>query len=296
MLAHGIEAIRAHLASLPDSSGLAVDTLREAYDKAEYVFQMPEGVTGESVTAGSVSAEILSPASIEGGRTVLYLHGGGYALGSPRSHRHMAANIAVAASAKAVLVDYRLAPESPYPAAVDDAVSVYRWLLDNGTRASDIVVAGDSAGGGLAVATLVAVREQALELPAGGVCISPWADLTNSSETYRTLAERDPMVTAESIGRWTEAYLGDRDPKTPLASPAHADLAGLPPLLIQVGADEILLGDSRLLASNAQAAGVPVELEEWKDMIHVWHWFGEYLDEAAEATAGIARFVAARTG
>lgn len=296
MLAHGIKAVREHLTSLPDSSGLAIEALRDAYDKAEYVFQMPEGITVESVTAGSVSAEILTPLSTEGARTILYLHGGGYALGSPRSHRHMVANLAVAANAKAVLIDYRLAPENPFPAAVDDAVSVYRWLLDNGTSADQVVIAGDSAGGGLAVATLLALRDQSITLPAGGVCISPWTDLTNSSETYETHATRDPMVTTASIKRWTDAYLGDRDPKTPLASPAHADLAGLPPLLIQVGTDEVLLGDSRLLAGNAEAAGVEVKLEEWENMIHVWHWFAEYLDEAGEATAGIATFVAARTG
>ncbi len=296
MLAHGIKAVREHLTSLPDSSGLAIEALRDAYDKAEYVFQMPEGITVESVTAGSVSAEILTPLSTEGARTILYLHGGGYALGSPRSHRHMVANLAVAANAKAVLIDYRLAPENPFPAAVDDAVSVYRWLLDNGTSADQVVIAGDSAGGGLAVATLLALRDQSITLPAGGVCISPWTDLTNSSETYETHATRDPMVTTASINRWTDAYLGDRDPKTPLASPAHADLAGLPPLLIQVGTDEVLLGDSRLLAGNAEAAGVEVKLEEWENMIHVWHWFAEYLDEAGEATAGIATFVAARTG
>jgi len=295
MLAHGMKAIREHLASMPGSSDVAIEKLRDAYDKAEYVFQMPEGVGVESVTAGSVSAEILSPEGKQSGRTILYLHGGGYALGSPRSHRHMAANLAVAAQAKTVLIDYRLAPESPFPAAVNDAVSVYQWLLENGTTASNVIIAGDSAGGGLTVATLIAARDRGLPVPAGGVCISAWADLTNTSETYETLADADPMVTRESIMRWTQAYLSGSDPKTPLASPAHADLTGLPPLLIQVGSDEVLLGDSRMLAANAKKAGVHVKLEEWDGMIHVWHWFAEYLDEAAQATQSIAAFIASHT-
>ena len=170
----------------------------------------------------------------------------------------------------------------------------YRGLLDAGIAPRSIVIGGDSAGGGLTVAALVAIREAGLALPAGGVCISPWADLTNEAESYRTHADRDPLVFQEDIDRWGSAYLAGADPRAPLASPLHADLSGLPPLLIQVGSEEVLLDDSRRLAARCEAAGVEATLEVWEEMIHVWHWFGEYLDEAGSAVRRIGEFVAGR--
>jgi phosphinothricin tripeptide acetyl hydrolase len=295
MLGHGIAAIRTHLLALPDMRGASVETLRENYDKAEYVFECPADVEVDTVTLGAVPSEVLTPGEVVDGRTVLYLHGGGYALGSPRSHRHLAADIASAASARAYLIDYRRAPEHPYPAALDDAIEAYEALLAKGVDASKIVIAGDSAGGGLCAATLVALRDRDIALPAGGVCISPWTDLTNSAASYVSMADLDPMVSIEDIKRWTEAYLGSCSPTEPLASPAHAALEGLPSLLIQVGEHEVLLDDAKLLATRAEAAGVDVTLEVWDDMIHVWHWFGGYLDEAGAAVQRIARFVEART-
>lgn len=298
MLEKGMPAIRKHLSSLPPSTGLDVDTLRSAYDKAERAFPMPDGVTVRETSIGGVAAEQLLPAGIEpqSSPAILYLHGGGYALGSPKSHRHMVAALCKAAGASGQVIHYRRAPEAPFPAAVDDAVAAYAALLEGGMSAANLVIAGDSAGGGLTAATLVALRDRGIALPAAGICISPWADLTNSSETYKTLADVDPMVTPADIERWTAAYLNGADPKTPLASPAFADLRGLPPLLIQVGSDEVLLGDSKLLAANAEAAGVSVTLEVWENMIHVWHWFGSYLDEAAEATDAAAAFVRKNVG
>jgi len=291
MLEHGMSAIRKHLASLPPSDSLPVEVLRAAYDKAEKVFGLPDDVTIAASEAGGVPAERLSPANAAGPRTILYLHGGGYVLGSPRSHRHMIAHLARAARASAVAINYRLAPEHPFPAAVEDAVSAYRGLLNEGVPASSITLAGDSAGGGLTAAALVAIGEEKLPMAGAGVCLSPWTDLTNSAESYTSRAAADPMVTRSSIERWTEAYLGGADPRTPLASPAHASLRGLPPLLIQVGEDEVLVDDARLLASRAEAAGVDVTLEVWEGMIHVWHWFAEYLDEAARATARVGEFI-----
>ncbi|MFT5394631.1 MAG: monoterpene epsilon-lactone hydrolase [Gammaproteobacteria bacterium] len=291
MLAHGMPAIRDHLASLPSSEGVPVQALRKAYDKAESVFATDPTVRVESVAAGSVPGELLTPPSVHQNRTVLYLHGGGYALGSTRSHRHVAADIATASGARALIIDYRLAPEHPFPAALDDAVTAYRWLLDTGTPANQIAIAGDSAGGGLTAATLLALREQNIALPACAICISPWADLTNSAESYTTRAAVDPMVTKTSIERWTDAYLGELDPKTAFASPALGDLSGLPPILIQVGSAEVLHDDAVLLNERAKQAGTDVTLEVWKDMIHVWHWFGKYLDEAGQATTRIGEFI-----
>ncbi len=291
MLKPGIAAIREHLATLPDSAGLSVQQLRSAYDKAEKLFRLPEGLERTTFDANGVRCERLTPAGADQSSALLYFHGGGYALGSPSSHRHMVANIAAQAGISAVVPDYRLAPEAPFPAAVDDALKTYQWLLDDGVDPSSITLAGDSAGGGLTAATLVSIRDHGLPLPLAGVCISPWADMTNVAQSYETRAEADPIVTKASISRWTAAYLGDTDPRTPLASPAFADLNGLPPLLIQVGNDEVLLDDAKRLAERAESAGVATTLEVWDDMIHVWHWFAEYLDEAGEAVARIAEFI-----
>ena len=292
MLQHGIDGIRAHLATLPPMREQSVEEARKMYDKAQYVFALPEGVEVLKDEIGGVPVEVVTPPS-HGAGTFLYFHGGGYAIGSPASHRHLVGALAAASRTRAFALDYRRAPEHPFPAAVDDAVAGYRGLLDSGIAPGSIVLGGDSAGGGLTVAALVAIRDAGLALPAAGVCISPWTDLANGGDSYRTHADRDPLVFQEDIDRWGAAYLAGADPRTPLASPLHADLSGLPPLLVQVGSEEVLLDDSRKLAARCEAAGVEAELEVWDEMIHVWHWFGEYLDEADSAVQRIAEFVSA---
>jgi monoterpene epsilon-lactone hydrolase len=294
MADRGIDVVRAHLAKLPPSDSLTTAELRAQYERAEKVFPTPSDVKVERVNAPVVPAEWLRPPSAELGRVVLYLHGGGYVIGSPRSHRHLAAAIAGAAGASALLLDYRLAPEHPFPAAVEDATAAYRWLLDQAIAPERIVIAGDSAGGGLTVATLLALREARVPLPAGGVCISPWVDLTCSGASYRTMAEADPIVRRAGVEEMALAYLGATSPRTPLASPLFADLRGLPPLLIHVGRDEVLLDDAVQLAERARAAGVDVTLDIYERMIHVWHWFLPMLDEAQTAVEAIGRFVRAR--
>ena len=294
MADRGIDVVREHLAKLPPSDSLTIAERRAQYERAEKVFPTPPEIKVERVSAPAAPAEWLRPPSAAPGRVVLYLHGGGYVIGSPRSHRHLAAAIAGAAAASALLLDYRLAPEHPYPAAVDDAVAAYRWLLDQGIAPGHVVVAGDSAGGGLTVATLLALREAGVPLPAGGVCISPWVDLSCGGESYRTKAAVDPIVQRAGVDQMARAYLGDTPPRTPLASPLFADLGGLPPLLIHVGSDEVLLDDAVQLADRARAAGVDATLEVWDRMIHVWHWFLPMLDEAQDAIDGIGRFVRAR--
>jgi len=295
MAERGIHIVREHLAKLPPSDSLTIAERRAQYERAEKVFPTPAEVKVERVTAPAVPAEWLRPPSAAPGRVVLYLHGGGYVIGSPRSHRHLAAAIAAAARSSALLLEYRCAPEAPFPAAVDDAVAAYRWLLDQGVSAGGIVIAGDSAGGGLTGAALLALRDARLPLPAAGVCISPWVDLTCSGASYATKAASDPIVKRAGVDEMARAYLGTADPRTPLASPLFADLRGLPPLLIQVGSEEVLLDDSIQLAERAKAAGVDTTLEVWEQMIHVWHWFLPMLDEAEEAVAAIGRFAASRT-
>jgi len=292
MTARGIDVVREHLAKHPAPAETAAK--RAQYDRAERVFKTPADVRVEAVPAGGVPSEWLVPAGARTDAAVLYLHGGGYVIGSPRSHRHVAAAVAAAAGIAALLPDYRLAPEHPFPAAVDDAVAAYGWLLDRGIAPGRIAVAGDSAGGGLTVATLLALRERGRPLPAAGVCISPWVDLTCSGASYATRAAVDPMVTRDGVAEMARQYLAGADAKTPLASPLHADLAGLPPLLIQVGSDEVLLDDSTQLGAQARAAGVDAEVEVWPDMIHVWHWFLPMLDEAQRAVERIGEFVKGR--
>jgi phosphinothricin tripeptide acetyl hydrolase len=294
MADRGIDVVRAHLAKLPPSDSLTTAERRAQYERAEKVFPTPSDVKVERVNAPVAPAEWLRPPSAEPGRVVLYLHGGGYVIGSPRSHRHLAAAIAGGAGASALLLDYRLAPEHPFPAAVEDATAAYRWLLDQAIAPERIVIAGDSAGGGLTVATLLALREARVPLPAGGVCISPWVDLTCSGASYATKADADPIVQRSGVEEMARAYLGATSPRTPLASPLFADLRGLPPLLIHVGSDEVLLDDAVQLAARAKAAGVDVTLEVYDRMIHVWHWFLPMLDEAQTAVEAIGRFVRSR--
>ena len=294
MADRGIDAVRAHLAKLPPSDSLTTAERRAQYERAEKVFPTPADVKVERVSAPAAPAEWLRPPSAEPGRVVLYLHGGGYVIGSPRSHRHLAAAIASASHASALLLDYRLAPEHPFPAAVDDATAAYRWLLDQGIAPARIVIAGDSAGGGLTVATLLALREARVPLPAGGVCISPWVDLTCGGASYATKADADPIVRRAGVEQMAQAYLGATPPRTPLASPLFADLRGLPPLLIHVGTDEVLLDDAVQLAERARAAGVDATLDTYERMIHVWHWFLPMLDEAQTAVDAIGRFVRSR--
>jgi acetyl esterase/lipase len=221
----------------------------------------------------------------------LYLHGGGYIMGSPNTHRSLAGEVSRAAQAAVLLVDYRLAPEHPFPAAVEDGVAWYRWLLGQGFAPRQLAIAGDSAGGGLVVATLVSARDQKLPMPAAAVCISPWSDMTCSNESYKTRAEADPLVGSGGIGDMAKLYLQSADPKNVLASPNFASLRSLPPLLIHVGRDEVLLDDSIKLDQKAKADGVNSTLEIWEDMIHVWHAFHPMLPEGKQAITRVGEFL-----
>ncbi len=254
----------------------------------------PRDLVREPVDAGGVAAEIFAAPGADAGRTVLYLHGGGYIMGDSEAYRVLAYDLSKAAGARVVVPNYRLAPEHPFPAAVEDAQAAWRWLLATGAAPERTAVAGDSAGGGLAVATLVALRRTGDPLPAAAVCISPWVDMEGLGESVRELAARDVMVQPGTLLHFAELYLNGADPRTPLAAPLYAELAGLPPLLIQVGGGEILRDDSRRLAARARAAGVEVTLEEWPEMIHVWHLFAHMLSEGREAIQKAGAFIRER--
>jgi epsilon-lactone hydrolase len=254
----------------------------------------PPGIDIEEAEGLGVVGEWLRPRDGDDGGVILYVHGGAFVLGSRNTHRQIASQIAIAARARALVVDYRLAPEHPFPAGLDDAVRSYRALLDAGVDARRIVIAGDSAGGGLALAALVALREAGCPLPAGAVLLSPWTDLALSGPSHVTRAAADPLLATEGMPGFVRAYLGDRDPRTPLASPLYADLAGLPPLFVQVGDDEVLLDDATRVATRAEAASVKVTLEVWEGMWHVFQQTAARVPEAREAVLRIGAFVRER--
>jgi acetyl esterase/lipase len=286
-----IEVLRQFLAAAPNTDQMSLDERRAFFDSLSEQFPTPADVVVERADANGVRAEWVRAAGARPDSVVLYLHGGGYIVGSPLSHRHLVAELGRAAEAAALSLDYRLAPEHPFPAAVEDAVTAYAWLLDQGISPNRIVIAGDSAGGGLTVATMLLLRDRGIALPAGGVCISPWADLTISAESYKTKADVDPMLNKDQLMMMAAAYLAGADPRSPLASPIFADLKGLSPLLIQVGTDEIILDDSLVLAERAKEAGVACTLEVSEEMIHVWHFFYPLVRQGREAIARIGEFV-----
>jgi monoterpene epsilon-lactone hydrolase len=256
---------------------------------------VPDDIQVESVDANGVPAEWVVPPDAANDRVILYLHGGGYVIGSLNTHRSLVAAIARSASARALSLDYRLAPEHPFPAAVDDAVTGYRWLLTIGAQPEQIVIAGDSAGGGLTIATLIALRDLGEPLPVAAVCLSPWVDLEGIGESMASKADADPIVQKEPMQRMAAWYLAGADTRSPLAAPLYADLRGLPPLLIQVGTSETLLDDSTRITERARAAGVDVTLEPWEEMIHVWQLFGPAIPESRDAVERIGAFIRQQT-
>ncbi len=286
-----LERLMAFLARQPDLTGAPIAERRAAYDKAEKAFALPEGVTVAPSNPGGVASDLIKVRDAIDGRKILYLHGGGYAIGSTRSHRHLAAAIGVAARADVVLPDYRLAPEHAFPAAVDDALAVYRAIL-GGAAPDRLVVAGDSAGGGLTVATLLAARAAGHALPAAAVCLSPWVDLNCAPDSLvAQAAAGDPLVNLDDITLYARAYLGKTPVDNPLASPIFGDLGGLPPLLIHASASEALVSDSTRLAEAARKAGVDVTLELTDGTPHVWHWFWPRLDLARDSIKRIGAFL-----
>jgi acetyl esterase/lipase len=267
-----------------------VPSLRRQLDRLSWLRAVPRAVARESVRIEHISGEWLNPPHPVG--TILYLHGGGYHFGSIRLYRELAARLALACGARVLLPEYRLAPEHPFPAAVDDALLVYRRLLADGHTPERIVVAGDSAGGGLSLALVLALRDAGEPLPAAVVVLSPWTDLSGSGETMTTCVELDAVLPADVVRHFAASYAAGRDVSNPLISPLQGDLSGLPPLLVQVGTDEVLLSDSLRLVEKARAAGLAVQCDQWPGMWHVWQLFASVVPEARDAIDGIGRFVA----
>lgn len=278
----------------PPAHTMPLAERRALYDRAETAFPLPDGVAAEPWREGGLEGDLIRVEGARPDRAILYLHGGGYAIGSHRSHRHLAAALGVAARADVLVPHYRLAPENPFPAALDDALAAHDWLRRERPDAR-ICVMGDSAGGGLAAAVLISLRDRGGPQPAAGVCLSPWVDLDCASNAeLKAAAAGDPMVDFTDISEYAGAYLGDTPAENPLASPIHADLGGLPPLLIQASRDEALRSDSERLAAKAEAAGVEVTLELSDELPHVWHWFWPRLEIARESIASIGSWLEPR--
>ena len=268
-----------------------VEDLRTTCERWMSQFRPSEDVSWDPVDAGGVPGEWIATPGAAEERIILYLHGGGYVFWEVRTYRDLISRLARAAGARGLGIDYRRAPEHPFPAALEDSTAAYRWLLANGASPSNIAIAGDSAGGGLALATLVALRDAGEPLPSCGICISPWVDLEALGKSMTTKAQVDPIVVKEVTLRMAKMYIGERDWRSPLAAPLYADLRGLPPLLIHVGGNETLLDDSTRIAQRAKEAGVEVTLEVWDDMPHVWHIFASFLPEARQAIDGAGEFI-----
>ena len=272
------------------------DDERASYENMLASMPMAEDIETQRVGAGGVPAEWLRAPGASADRVMLYFHGGGYVIGSMRTHRAMLGEISRASGFAVLGLDYRLAPENPFPAPVEDALAAYRWLLASGVEPGHIVLGGDSAGGGLVVSALVAIRYAGEPMPAAGVCISPWVDMEATGASFDANAAADPSVSKERILNIAKVYLAGKNPRAPLASPLHADLRELPPLLSIVGSIETLLDDARALTEKARAAGVEALLEVWDDMPHVWTHFASILPEGQQAVDRIGDFMRGQVG
>lgn len=267
-----------------------IDQMRRDCD--ELLWSDAVAAQSEQVSAQGADATWIVATETRPDAVLLYLHGGGFQVGSVRSHRDLIARLSRAAGCRALAIDYRLAPEHRFPAALNDAVGAYQWLLEQGIAPARIAIAGDSAGGGLALSTLLVLRERYLPLPAAAVVLSAWTDLAATGDSYESRAAADPLNQRRMVQSMARRYLGDStDPRDPLVSPLYADLAGLPPLLMQVGDRETVLDDSRNFAAKARAAGVQVQLEVWDGMIHVFQQFAAELPQAGLAIDSIGRFL-----
>jgi epsilon-lactone hydrolase len=287
--------VRFYVKQKPPGEAALVDFTRRRFSTPGWLVWLHSlGVKIERVDS-TVKGEWVSPRDgPKSGRVVYYLHGGGYISGSAKSCRPITATLARLADARVFGLDYRLAPEHRFPAGLEDAVAGYRWLLSRGTDPGSTAIVGDSAGGGMTLALALRLRDAGQPLPACLVCLSPWTDMTSESESLITNSDRDSMFVGEDIERYAHAYLGDHSRRDPLASPLLANLGGLPPLLIQVGREEVLLDDARELHAKIQAGGGSSELHIYEDVPHGWHYGAPFVPETRAALREAADFITTR--
>ncbi|HJM27020.1 MAG TPA: alpha/beta hydrolase [Acidimicrobiales bacterium] len=299
MASEQANAIKEQLRMLSEAVG-GVETVEEQRAQFEMAMSMmtvpPDGVTWTEVDAGGVPAIWANPEGGSADHVIQYVHGGGYKIGSANGYRNFTGQLARAVGCRVLNVDYRLAPEHPHPAAVNDSSAAYRWLLDQGYGSDRIAISGDSAGGGLTLSTLLRLRDDGVALPVAGIPISPWVDMEGLGESMTTRAEVDVLVSPEGLKEGADVFLAGQDARDPLASPLYGDFAGIPPLLIQVGDEETLLDDSTRMAEVAGLAGVDVSLEVFPEMQHVFQLFVGNMPEADKALAKITAWLRPRLG
>lgn len=290
----GIEKLMETLRERGQPDGLSLEERRARMEEIGERFPAPADAAVEAVEIAGRPAEWVYDPAADQGRVMLYVHGGGYVQGSLATHRNMVFEIAKAIGGRVLNLDYRMAPEHPFPAAVDDTVAAWKALLESGVDPAKASFGGDSAGGGLVVAALMAARDQGVAPPACGCCISPWTDLIGTGRTMDAKADEDPMVGRAGLDFFAGLYAGGQDKATPLMSPIFGDLKGLPPLLVQVGTAETLLDDSRRLVARARHAGVDIDYAEWPGMPHIWHIFAPILQASRDAIAELGGYVRGR--
>jgi acetyl esterase/lipase len=273
-----------------------VRSMRRVWHSLANALWTASGVDVRRAHVAGMHAEWLTPEAPAARKVILYLHGGAYVFGNCTTHRQLVSYIARSCGVRALVIEYRLAPENPFPAAIEDSLAAYRALLEEGYAADEIVLMGDSAGGGLVMALLLSLRNAGEEMPAGAVMFSPWLDLTASGESMTTRERRDPWFKPPDMPIIASYYCAQDDYTNPLVSPVFADVSGLPPVYIQVGDDEILLSDSTRIAENIEAAGGEVTLEVWPGMFHVFQVFVHQMPESREAIAKLVPFVQSRLG
>jgi epsilon-lactone hydrolase len=300
MASEQAQALKAQMIEMREQrAAMPAPTLEEMRANSGMMSQMtaePERVTFSVVDAGGVPALWAIPAQGADDRVLEYLHGGGYVLGSAETHQRLAGHLANVIGCRVLDVDYRLAPENPHPGPVEDSVQAYRWLLDQGYRPEHLAIAGDSAGGGLTLATLLKLSADGLPQPAAAVPLSPWTDMEGTGDSVQSNADRDVMLTPDALKGMADMFLGGGDPRDPLASPLHGDYHGVAPLYIQVGGDEALLDDARRVAAKARADGVEVQLDEFPEMQHVFQLSAGNMPEADQAVARIGAYLRPRLG
>ncbi len=279
-------------ARLPEGAPLA--DVRAYIEGMARVFRPLRGVDCLARQYGDVPVELQQPHEVDAGHAMMYLHGGGYCFGSPASHRHVTTRLAKWARCPVWSVDYRLAPEHPFPAGLDDARAVYRAMLDAGLDPSDITVAGDSAGGGMALSLLAVLRNEGAPMPAACAALSPWTDLAATGTSFHEREARDPLIRPGDIRRFSQWYRNGTPPQDPLASPLYGEFKGFPPILIHVGTEEVLFDDAVRVHEKALAAGVDSTCYIGEGLPHVWHYFTPFLPDANKALHGVADFLKAR--
>ena len=269
-----------------------VEESRAGFEQFAAMFQVAKDVKIDNVDVNGVSAVWISTPEAVEENVVLYFHGGGYVFGSINTHKEFMSRISRVSNSRVLLIDYRRAPENPFPAALEDAITAYKWLIDSeGIKPENLIIGGESAGGGLTLATLLKLRDTGIPLPAAALLLSPWADLDMTGETIRTKARVDPLANPSDLFFLASLYVGEDDPKNPYISPLYGDLKGLSPMIIQVGSSEILLSDAERIAERAKAADVDVILDIWEDMIHMFQMFALWSPEGQKATEKLGKYI-----